>query len=197
MGGRLLSTPGNPISLAVSLEGLQVGAGSEGGSDASPCTSTALPSGGAQSPGAHGSASLVGGPAGSGPQGDAGAGHQPSPAQAKPINGPGDSSGQPQGSSQQAGAGVGHKQQPGGRPRNATFFGSMLWARCISGTRVVARGKQQAVGGLNFVGYGSHCDDYGCDYLTAAAAVGTSEEEVDEFVARLCKCYDEVKQKQK
>ena len=63
--------------------------------------------------------------------------------------------------------------------------------RCISGTRVVPRGKVQSVAGLSFVGYGAHHADYPHVYLTAAAAIGTTREEVDEFAARLSKAYEE------
>ena len=45
-----------------------------------------------------------------------------------------------------------------GAPSDAavTFFGSMLFSRCVSGTRTVARGKRQDVGGVAFEGYGAH-----------------------------------------
>ena len=41
-----------------------------------------------------------------------------------------------------------------------TFFGSMLFSRCVSGTRTVPRGKRLEVGGIVFDGYGAHHD--GC-----------------------------------
>lgn len=72
----------------------------------------------------------------------------------------------------------------------------MLFNRCVSGTRVVARGAQQVVGGLPFTGYGAHHDAYPCDYLTVAAALGTSEADVDEFVSRLARCLADFRQRQ-
>ena len=39
-----------------------------------------------------------------------------------------------------------------------TFFGSMLFSRCVSGTRTVPRGKRLEVGGIEFEGYGAHHD---------------------------------------
>ena len=39
---------------------------------------------------------------------------------------------------------------------DVAFFGSMLFARCVSGTRTVPRGKVQDVGGITFRGYGAH-----------------------------------------
>jgi O-phospho-L-seryl-tRNASec:L-selenocysteinyl-tRNA synthase len=81
--------------------------------------------------------------------------------------------------------------------REATFFGSMLWARGVSGTRVVARGATATVAGMAFGGYGAHCDNYPCDYLTAAAAIGGTRAEVDAFVGRLTRTFDEFKRKQR
>lgn len=80
-------------------------------------------------------------------------------------------------------------------PLGITFLGSMLFGRCVSGTRVVARGKRQDVGGLQFTGYGAHCDAYPCDYLTVAAALGTSEGDVDAFLARLEVCFAEFRRR--
>eukprot|EP00803_Ostreobium_quekettii_P004682 evm.model.scf_690.1 EVM.evm.TU.scf_690.1 scf_690:1172-7451(+) len=71
------------------------------------------------------------------------------------------------------------------RSKDVTFFGSMLWSRCISGTRVVARGKKQTVAGMDFVGYGAHHSHYPHDYMTAAAALGTTRADVDKFACRL------------
>ena len=76
-----------------------------------------------------------------------------------------------------------------------TFLGSMLWSRCVSGTRVIAPGKTQIVAGTTFEGYGSSYDDYPSAYLTAAAAIGTTRAEVDEFCVRLAKCVKEFQQK--
>lgn len=77
-----------------------------------------------------------------------------------------------------------------------TFLGSMLFTRCTSGARVVSRGKVQEVAGIQFQGYGAHCDAYPVDYITVAAALGTSEREVDEFLARLGTCMKECQEKQ-
>lgn len=59
------------------------------------------------------------------------------------------------------------------------------WCRGVSGTRIVSKGKQQSVGGIDFLGYGAHYDNYPCDYLTAAAALGTTTADVDKFIDRL------------
>ena len=65
----------------------------------------------------------------------------------------------------------------------------------MSGTRVVERGKQQTVEGIGFEGYGAHIDRYPHDYLTVAAALGTTAAEVDEFLARLALCFKEFRRK--
>lgn len=67
------------------------------------------------------------------------------------------------------------------------FLGSMLFTRCVSGTRVVPRGQQKNVAGVSFTGYGASTSAYPHDYLTAACAVGLSTAELDEFLLRLDK----------
>lgn len=70
-----------------------------------------------------------------------------------------------------------------------TQLGSMLFHRCVSGTRVIGQGVQQEVAGVTFNGYGAHCDQYPHDYLTVAAALGTSQSDVDLFLVRLDTCF--------
>ncbi|PNH12955.1 O-phosphoseryl-tRNA(Sec) selenium transferase [Tetrabaena socialis] len=96
-----------------------------------------------------------------------------------------------------AGAGGSHTgPKPAHQPPDVTFFGSMLWSRCVSGTRVVAPGKAQTVGGVPFRNYGSHTDiPYPSTYMTAAAALGTTRADVDELVVRLDRCFAEFRKK--
>lgn len=70
-------------------------------------------------------------------------------------------------------------------PADITYLGSMLFTRCVSGTRVVPRGVSKTMGGQQFVGFGSSVDGYPHAYLTAACAIGLGEAEADEFFARL------------
>lgn len=72
--------------------------------------------------------------------------------------------------------------------RRVTRLGAMLWQRRVSGVRVIARGVQQQVAGLEFQGYGSSCDAYGSHYVTAAAAIGGTTAEADVFCAKLQRC---------
>lgn len=76
-----------------------------------------------------------------------------------------------------------------------TFLGSMLFSRFVSGTRVVARGKSQEVAGCSFQGFGAHFDAYPHDYLTMAVALGTIERDVDEFISRLAECFQAFRKK--
>ena len=64
----------------------------------------------------------------------------------------------------------------------------MLFSRAVSGTRIVARGGRKSIAGIDFVGFGSHCDDYGGAYITAACALGMEEHELTTFADRLRKC---------
>eukprot|EP00041_Stephanoeca_diplocostata_P012147 m.202481 g.202481 ORF g.202481 m.202481 type:complete len:497 (+) comp18833_c0_seq1:206-1696(+) len=77
------------------------------------------------------------------------------------------------------------------------FLGSMLFQRCVSGTRVVNGVDIKTVAGTTFHGYGAHIDNYPTPYLTAAAAIGMELEEVDVFVDRLDKALTEFKKKAK
>ncbi|KAI1303215.1 O-phosphoseryl-tRNA(Sec) selenium transferase [Halotydeus destructor] len=74
-----------------------------------------------------------------------------------------------------------------------TKLGSMLFIRGISGTRVVvSKGDVKNIGGHNFTNWCSHSNDYGHSYLTAAAAVGVTREEIDVFVGKLEKLLNEL-----
>lgn len=85
--------------------------------------------------------------------------------------------------------GGGRRGGSGVRGDTATVLGALLWQRHVSGVRVICMGKQQRVGGILFDGYGSSCDTYGHDYMTAAAALGGTREDVDRLVAKLRKCW--------
>lgn len=83
----------------------------------------------------------------------------------------------------------------GNEPADLKFLGSMLFTRCVSGTRVVIPGEGKTVAGHDFIGYGSHVDAYPTPYLTAAAAIGMQRQEVDVFVERLSKGIKDYKKK--
>lgn len=90
-GERLLDTPGNPISLALSLSSFEAPAGQQGQVEQQPAAE-----------------------------------QQPAVDRQQPAA----------------------EQQQRQQPVPITFLGSMLFNRCISGTRVVARGKRQEVSRL-------------------------------------------------
>jgi O-phospho-L-seryl-tRNASec:L-selenocysteinyl-tRNA synthase len=148
-GERVLETPGNPISLALTLSSLEAPPAPVAGQQEQ------------QQAGGGAAAASSGG-------------------QTPPPSGSGTS--KPSSSSSSSSSGI-------------TFLGSMLFNRCVSGTRVVARGKRQEVGGLAFPGYGAHCDAFPCDYLTVAAALGTTQADIDELLARLGQCLSEFRQR--
>jgi O-phospho-L-seryl-tRNASec:L-selenocysteinyl-tRNA synthase len=70
-----------------------------------------------------------------------------------------------------------------------TKFGSMLFTRCISGTRVVARNESKTISGHTFQGFGSSHDTYPHAYMTAACAIGMTKGEMNEFFVRLERCW--------
>lgn len=48
-------------------------------------------------------------------------------------------------------------------------------------------GKKSEICGRTFTSFGAHCDDYGSPYLTAAAAIGMTSQDIDLFITRLDK----------
>lgn len=76
-----------------------------------------------------------------------------------------------------------------------TMFGSMLFSRLVSGTRVVTPGETKTIGGVEFRGFGASHSAYPHTYFTAAAAIGTTHDDVDRFAAILRKTFLEFKVK--
>ena len=70
---------------------------------------------------------------------------------------------------------------------SVSLIGSMLFSRCVSGTRVIAPGVIKTIGAHEFHDYGAHVTGYPHAYLTAAAAVGMAASDVDAFLSRLDK----------
>ena len=61
--------------------------------------------------------------------------------------------------------------------------------------RVVPQYAEKEINGHKFVGFGSHSNNYPCSYLTAAAAVGMTTEDVDLFIKRLNETFKDWKKK--
>eukprot|EP00871_Galdieria_phlegrea_P000039 jgi/Galph1/1035/GphlegSOOS_G5773.1 len=77
------------------------------------------------------------------------------------------------------------------------FFGSMLFTRFISGTRVVPKNNshKSKICGIYFRGgFGAHTADYQHSYLTAACALGITLADIDNFCHRLEECFQEAYQ---
>ena len=79
--------------------------------------------------------------------------------------------------------------------KDLSTIGAMLFSRCVSGTRVVPRGERKAIGGIEFIGFGSSTSDYPHAYMTAACAIGVRSEELDEFFVRLDKAFTQYKKR--
>lgn len=78
-----------------------------------------------------------------------------------------------------------------------SLFGSMLFTRCVSGTRVVSKNQTKVMSGQEFIGFGSSTDAFPHNYLTAACAIGLSEGEMNEFFLRLEKSFKDFRTKRK
>jgi len=72
--------------------------------------------------------------------------------------------------------------------KSVSELGSMLFTRGVSGTRVIT-GRDEKIFADDhvFKGWGSHYDDTRVPYLTAAAAIGMTQHDIDLFIKRLDK----------
>lgn len=72
--------------------------------------------------------------------------------------------------------------------RSVSELGSMLFTRGVSGTRVIT-GRDEKIFNYDhvFKGWGSHYDDTQVPYLTAAAAIGMTRQDIELFIKRLDK----------
>jgi O-phospho-L-seryl-tRNASec:L-selenocysteinyl-tRNA synthase len=78
-----------------------------------------------------------------------------------------------------------------------SFLGSMLFQRCVSGTRIIPQGASKTIGGHTFDGWGASAIGYGHPYLTAACAIGLTEGELDVFVDRMDRVLTDFRKKRK
>lgn len=69
--------------------------------------------------------------------------------------------------------------------RSSTAFGAALFRKCVSGTRVVHPATVARFGALELRGFGSGFSQFPHAYMTAAAALGVTREEIDVFIHRL------------
>jgi len=82
-------------------------------------------------------------------------------------------------------------------PLIITYLGSMLFARGVSGTRIVNKNETKSIEGFVFRGYGSQCNEYPHAYLTAAAAIGMTADDVAVYIDRLGRCINEFKRQKR
>ena len=82
--------------------------------------------------------------------------------------------------------------------KNPMLLGSKLFVRCVSGTRVVVPATSKNMNHNNIVleGFGSSHDNYPHSYLTAACAIGLTQDEMNQFFQRLDKTLKEFHAKQ-
>jgi hypothetical protein len=76
---------------------------------------------------------------------------------------------------------------------NATYFGSYLFSRRVSGVRVVnsSFGKQATIGNTKLTNYGSNSETYPhLPYFTCAASIGQERSEIEVFIHRLREAFE-------
>lgn len=71
------------------------------------------------------------------------------------------------------------------RSENPTSLGSNLFLRRVSGTRVIIPNNTKSICGISFNSYGSSFNNYPTPYLTAACAIGLTNDELEIFLERL------------
>lgn len=69
-----------------------------------------------------------------------------------------------------------------------SMIGSMLFTRGVSGCRIVTSTEQKVIDGHKFQGWGSHISySNNSPYITAAAGLGITKNEIDSFIDKLDK----------
>ncbi|SPP83122.1 O-phosphoseryl-tRNA(Sec) selenium transferase [Drosophila guanche] len=81
-----------------------------------------------------------------------------------------------------------------GQGSSITQLGAMLHMRGVSGVRVVVPGQSKVIDGHTFPDFGSHQMKLELPYLTVAAAIGISREEIDKFFKIFKKCWTKLSQ---
>mmetsp|Transcript_17354 Transcript_17354/g.25723 ORF Transcript_17354/g.25723 Transcript_17354/m.25723 type:complete len:464 (+) Transcript_17354:164-1555(+) len=82
------------------------------------------------------------------------------------------------------------------RVKNPTEIGAMLFARGVTGVRVIEnKGDVKNLANIDFLNYGASIDAYPFPYLTLACAIGSKENDLERFVGKLEKVYDAVEKK--
>lgn len=77
---------------------------------------------------------------------------------------------------------------------DAEMIGSMLFTRGISGCRVISLRETKTIGNIEFKSWGSHkTDNNGIPYITAAAGLGITTTEIDNFIIKLEKVLLKIK----
>ena len=94
----------------------------------------------------------------------------------------------------EAGPSSGYGSSPW-RSEDVTMLGSMLFTRTCSGARAVSGEDKKKIGDMHIEGWGAHHDHFPFPYITVAAAIGMTIEDVDVFMKRLKKVLSELGKK--
>ncbi|XP_017781065.1 PREDICTED: O-phosphoseryl-tRNA(Sec) selenium transferase isoform X3 [Nicrophorus vespilloides] len=68
-------------------------------------------------------------------------------------------------------------------------YGAKLYIRSVSGTRVIDLMEHKIICGQEFKSWGSSTNDYDVPYMTAAAAIGVTDDDIDLFMKRMKKIF--------
>ncbi len=84
--------------------------------------------------------------------------------------------------------------------KNPIELGAWLFNRGIMGARVVIKNENaKKIGNHEFKNYGGHTDDYPelFPYITLAVAIGSTRTELENFIIKFKKTYQEIYKKNK
>ncbi|OAF68577.1 O-phosphoseryl-tRNA(Sec) selenium transferase [Intoshia linei] len=73
--------------------------------------------------------------------------------------------------------------------KNVTELGGYLYNCNVTGVRVIDKKSTKKIENTFFLGYGSHCNNYPYSYVTVAAAIGQTTQEIDSFIKKFRKSY--------
>lgn len=79
----------------------------------------------------------------------------------------------------------------------AREVGSMLFRRGVSGVRILVSGDEKVINGCKFDNFGTHSSIKGPNYMTVAASMGITEEEINVFMEKFTKVMDDLIKKNK
>lgn len=81
--------------------------------------------------------------------------------------------------------------------KHITQVGAQLFVKLVSGARVLVPADVKEIGGCKIKDFGRHFDNYPTSYLTVSASIGIKKDDIDLFIKRLHKVFENVEKHEK